>query len=190
MLILIVLSVIIALTVSFINWKSFIIIKQYFKKSEDRFFGMRFKSAHYVKAISFFVVFTGLAVLIRFAYDEVGYILASFVTVLAPLLYRSVILLKLSSVLKTAPDAGEKKFFLIRLLDILPDLVLISLSVSVMMDYIFARLKPNTHSLSSDMALTAISSCSLLILLLLYVLTIAKTIIIEDELQLKIRKKR
>lgn len=150
---------------------------------------MRVKSAHYVKAISFFVVFTGLAVLIRFAYDEVGYIMASFVTVLAPLLYRSVILLKLSSVLKTAPDTGEKKSLTMRILDISPDLALISLSVSVMMDYILARLKPNTNSLPSDIALTVLSSCSLLILLLLYVLTIAKTIIIEDESQLKIKKK-
>lgn len=172
-----------------INWVAFIRMRSYFKRSYTNFFGFNFKTAHTLKVISFIFVILFLSFLVQISYDEVGYLLASYFSVIIPLIYRSYNLMKSSSDLLNLKTKNiEKKTLILRLIEILPDIVVLSLSVNMLVSYISVRNKMFGTSVVSEVLITSISSLVFVILLVIYFMTIARVIIIEDEIQREIRK--
>jgi len=172
-----------------VNWVAFLRMKSYFKRSHTIFFGFNFKTAHALKIISFIFVILFLSFLVQISYNEVGYLLASYFSVIIPLIYRSYNLMKSSSDLSNLKTKNiEKKTLILRLIEILPDIVVLSLSVNMLVSYISVRNKMFGTSVVSEVLITSISSLVFVILLVIYFMTIARVIIIEDEIQRKIRK--
>lgn len=189
MLYIILIGVALSLFVILTNYRAEKHMRNYFTNNKGKFFGISFSSAPYVKIFCFFMVFGLLAVIFKIVYYEAGYLLASYVTVIAPLLYRSFNLLSLSAVLgQVIIEDKYKKGLFPRLIEILPDLVVLALSVSMMADFISARNKITDGLPNSAVVITICSSIIFFILLLLYFVTVARVIIIEDELQLRIKK--
>lgn len=189
MLYIILIGVALSLFVILTNYRAEKHMRNYFTNNKGKFFGISFSSAPYVKIFCFVMVFGLLAVIFKIVYYEAGYLLASYVTVIAPLLYRSFNLLSLSTVLgQVIIEDKYKKGLFPRLIEILPDLVVLALSVSMMADFISARNKITDGLPNSALVITICSSIIFFILLLLYFVTVARVIIIEDELQLRIKK--
>lgn len=164
-------------------------MRNYFTNNKGKFFGISLSSAPYVKILCFVIFFGLLAFIFKIVYYEAGYLLASYVTVIAPLLYRSFNLLSLSAVLgHVIIEDKYKKGLFPRLIEIFPDLVVLALSVSMMADFISARNKITDGLPNSSVVITICSAIIFFILLLLYFVTVARVIIIEDELQLRIKK--
>lgn len=172
-----------------INGVAFLRTKNYFKGNYTNFFGFNFRTTHTLKIISFIVVFLFLSFLVQIAYEDIGYLLASYFSVIIPLIYRSYNLMKSSSDLLNLKTKNiEKKGLILRLIEMLPDIVVLSLSVNMLASYISIRNKMFGTTLVSEVAITSVSSLVFVILLVIYFMTIARIIIIEDEIQRKIRK--
>ncbi|MBK0002944.1 hypothetical protein [Erwinia sp. S38] len=172
-----------------INAVAFVRMKGYFKKSYPNFFGFNFKTIHTLKITLFIFVFLLLSFLVQISYKEVGYLLSSYFSVIIPLIYRSYNLLKSSSdLLNLKTKDIEKKTLILRLIEILPDIIVLTLGGNMLVSYISFRNETFGTADASEILITSLSSLIFVILLIIYFMTIARILIIEDEIQREIRK--